>query len=1167
MDSPSTPSTPGAPGTPGSGWPDRSRSPLLFAALALLAVVAIYLAVRPDAGGGGATRAATVEDVLRRERVLMHAVSEKYADARAELAPLLAKRPALEDLLRAAAIEVLAKDVAAAAPYLERMQALDADFAPLHYLRGTLAIHDGDFEAAEAALRAALAAAPDDLATKLRLGSVLEERNERAQAEALLRAVVDAGPDGGPWFMAALHRLSRICITDGRAEEFERLEALRKRYEELGFGAPSSDALDLGDLARLRAPAPSGATESGQSGQSGAPAPTETPAFELRAKLLPELAGVPNLALLDVNGERFADVVAWGPDGLQVALQASDGSFELADSPEPGAAPGTLFAGPVDLVHCFDLGNDDDIDYLIARGNELTLLEVEVEETEIARLNPIALGTLPSAPRGMLAADVDHEGDLDLVVVGEFGARLFRCDGANGGPDEKQFVGTFTEIAAEAGLPVEGTFTWVVSEDFDTDQDVDLLFGGGARLFLASNLRAERFEDVAARVFGQNARIELEPFAADLDADGLPDLFEPGASAALWRQQPDRTFAREARGFAAGAPLRGYDVDLDGTLDLLWNAGEGLARILLAAGQPGERLETIAGTPAPGPFDLADVDHERPLRLELARATAEGVELYAGTSAVGNATLMQWFGKRDNKGGVGAVVHIRAGELYRRIYWRGGQELVGFGPRPWIDIVRVIWPDGVLQFDVDREPGIYIDPGLGDLEQPPGQVGSCPFLYTWNGTTYEFISDVLGITPLGLPMGPGMMVPPDHDEYVLVRGDRLAAKDGFYELQFTEELREVTYLDRIRLEVVDHPVGTEIYPNERFCFPPFPEPHVHTVRGALKPVRAVDSLGRDWTAALAARDDAHTRPCEPYERQFLGLARPHWLELEYDAAALADAAKLRLVFTGWFYWTNASVNMASARTPGVDFVPPILQVPDPDGADGADGNWVDAGPPVGFPAGKPKDMVIDVTEILRRDDPRIRVFTTLALHWDAIDLAVDDDDAELRTTSLEPVSARLWRRGFSRLSEPYADGRPERFDWDALEPARWDQHPGLYTKLGETLPLVTEIDDMFVIMGAGEALTVRFDARDVPPLEAGWTRDFLVFLDGWAKDRDPNALEVLEVEPLPFHGMSGYPYGPDERFPDDERHRAWRAEWNTRPAWRWVLPLAPAREREWLALR
>ena len=79
----------------------------------------------------------------------------------------------------------------------------------------------------------------------------------------------------------------------------------------------------------------------------------------------------------------------------------------------------------------------------------------------------------------------------------------------------------------------------------------------------------------------------------------------------------------------------------------------------------------------------------------------------------------------------------------------------------------------------------------------------------------------------------------------------------------------------------------------------------------------------------------------------------------------------------------------------------------------------------------------------------------------------------------------------------------------------------------------------------------------LPPPPEGWTRDYLLYLDGWAKDRDPNTVSALHVAPLPFHGMSGYPYGADERFPDTPEHRAWRVDWNTRPAHRWIEPLAP----------
>src|SRR6185503_6645453 len=110
------------------------------------------------------------------------------------------------------------------------------------------------------------------------------------------------------------------------------------------------------------------------------------------------------------------------------------------------------------------------------------------------------------------------------------------------------------------------------------------------------------------------------------------------------------------------------------------------------------------------------------------------------------------------------------------------------------------------------------------------------------------------------------------------------------------------------------------------------------------------------------------------------------------------------------------------------------------------GGWRDCGPPVGFPAGKTKTMVLDVTPFLQRDDLRLKLTCTLQLYWDAIRVAVDDNDAPVTITKLEPKLANLWYRGFSapeqRRGEP--DQQPDRFDWDRLERvARWDQHRGM----------------------------------------------------------------------------------------------------------------------------
>ena len=95
-----------------------------------------------------------------------------------------------------------------------------------------------------------------------------------------------------------------------------------------------------------------------------------------------------------------------------------------------------------------------------------------------------------------------------------------------------------------------------------------------------------------------------------------------------------------------------------------------------------------------------------------------------------------------------------------------------------------------------------------------------------------------------------------------------------------------------------------------------------------------------------------------------------------------------------------------------------------------------------------------------------------------------------------------------------------------------------------------------VILGSGDEVRLRFRAAALPQLPVAWKRDFLLLVDGWAKDGDPNTAYSQTVEPLPFHGMSRYPYPPNERYPEDAAHRRYLAEYNTRPALRLLQPLA-----------
>ncbi|MCV5591572.1 hypothetical protein OFN17_29520, partial [Escherichia coli] len=84
---------------------------------------------------------------------------------------------------------------------------------------------------------------------------------------------------------------------------------------------------------------------------------------------------------------------------------------------------------------------------------------------------------------------------------------------------------------------------------------------------------------------------------------------------------------------------------------------------------------------------------------------------------------------------------------------------------------------------------------------------SCPYLFTWNGGRFEFVTDFLGGGEMGYWLGPGQWNVPDPVEYVRIRDDQLRARNGRFEIRVTNELEEVLYLDRLQLIAVAHPAN------------------------------------------------------------------------------------------------------------------------------------------------------------------------------------------------------------------------------------------------------------------------------------------------------------------------------------------------------------------------
>jgi len=452
-------------------------------------------------------------------------------------------------------------------------------------------------------------------------------------------------------------------------------------------------------------------------------------------------------------------------------------------------------------------------------------------------------------------------------------------------------------------------------------------------------------------------------------------------------------------------------------------------------------------------------------------------------------------------------------------------------------------------------PTVYYPGTEEDVLEQQILKGSCPFLYAWDGHGFSFVTDVMWRSALGMPLGimaggTDIASAPPHAsrEYMRVPGAALAPRDGRYILQMTEELWETGYLDAVKLLAVDHPDSVDVYVNEGFV-PPAPGPaelRLYTVpRSSLRPpVAATDEQGTDWLPALRARDDRYVAPLTLTRYQ--GIATLHDLMLDFGDLSGSDSVHLFL--TGWIFPTDASINLALAQRGEAGVIFPYVEVKD------LQGRWRRVAD-VGFPSGKSKTVVVDLTGKFLSADHRVRLRTNMEVYWDQAFVAAGGASSPAVITTLEPAGADVHYRGFSRM---YRKGGRYGPEWpvysEVSRESPWESIVGRYTRYGDVLPLVRAPDDMYVVFAPGDEVTVTFDANAAPPLRPGWTRDFLLYTDAWLKDSDRNTAAGNTVAPLPFHGMSRYPYGADEAYPKDAAHERYLQSYNTRRVGRALTP-------------
>ncbi len=494
----------------------------------------------------------------------------------------------------------------------------------------------------------------------------------------------------------------------------------------------------------------------------------------------------------------------------------------------------------------------------------------------------------------------------------------------------------------------------------------------------------------------------------------------------------------------------------------------------------------------------------------------------------------------SNRSAIGAKIEMRAGSLRQQHETYAATPapapvdiIFGLGDRAGADVVRVLWPSGILQAETGASPTAPLS-GVLKIEELDRKPSSCPYLYTWNGERFEFITDFLGGGEMGYWLAPGMRNTPDPDEYVRIGSDRLRARNGRYELRITNELEESLFLDRVQLVAVAHPRDVNVYPNEGLV----PEPRaftLHTSRDPKPPLAATDEQGKDVLDRILHLDRRYPDGF-PLER-VRGYAGEHTLALTLPPAGIGG--RRVLLMTGWTDYAFSGDNVA-ANQAGLRLLPPSLEVK------GLDGLWHAAIEDIGMPVGRPQTVVVDLTGRIPAAAREVRIKTTMRIYWDQVLVDTSDERATHTVSRLDPVTADLRWRGFSAESSP--DGRePYGYDYTRVSPlAPWKLLPGRYTREGDVATLLLRTDDMFVVSRPGDEIALAFDATALPPLAEGWTRTFLLYADGFSKEMNLHSSSPDELLPLPFHGMTRYPYSAPEAYPSTPAHREYIERYNTR---------------------
>ena len=1054
-----------------------------------------------------------------------------------------------------------------AAERLNKARDLAPDNGDIFYLLGLLESSRGNTAEAINDLRKSVELDPKNLIATYKLAEEVERQGDEKSAQefqSLIQKILAVQPDN----LAALVESTRIAAKRNDAEAVKTPVAkilarssawpdeVRTQVNAVDAAAKSGDLASAAtrtsflrnvlirlpeyrrDLAAIKPPPGEEAVPFTQFVKLESPvfqaAPSDT-SINFKPEQVPGTHFGQWVGAISLSGEG-APVIA-NADGREVRLSSG------AVLPFPGGPH--LYPPGHDGVLPIDFSYDFKTDLVFASDGGLRFFKQNSPSsfTDVTKDTKLPAATINQSMLGAATADIEADGDLDIVL--EIHDKLPTVLRNNG-------EGTFVEMYPFPGIKGLQDFAWA---DLDADGDPDAALIDTKRvLHVFSNERQGQFTE---RRLPANSTLAAAINVMDVDNDGVLDLVILHTDGAITRlsdkdhgldwveaeiSQP--ADLADSRPITGPVKLKIADLDNNGGLDLAVISAQNfnLSSICPPPCMPGARvwLNDSSGkfTPIKDPvstdqvFDIADVNGDGRLDLlgisELGyvrQAINQGTKNYhwqivrpRAINAVGD--------QRINPFGVGGEMEIRSGLLVQKQPITGPLLHFGLGEQTSTDVIRVVWPNGAVRADFDVKPDQEVT-----IEQR--LKGSCPFLFAWNGKQMEFVKDAVPwSSAIGLRINTlGTASVEATEEWYKIGRDQLVPHDGYYDLRITAELWETYYYDQLALMVVDHPEGTDVFVDERFVIPTA-KLEITTVSTPHPIARAVDDKGKDVTSVVNKLDGNYLGTFE--KGSYQGVARDHFVELDLGADAPASGP-LWLIANGWMHPTDSSINVAISQGQQEQAKPLSLEIPD------GRGGWQVVRPNLGFPAGRKKICLFDLTDVFKPGIPRrLRLRTNLEIFWDSFEWAVGLPGTQLKTTRLNPEVADLHQRGYSVINQT-ADSSPELPNYNRLASSKqiWRDLIGYYTRFGDVRELLLSADDRYVIMNAGDEMSFRFAEQAAPP--TGWVRDYVIMGDGWIKDGDYNSTFSKTVQPLPYHAQNKYETKPgrleDEvvykRFPED----------------------------------